>query len=302
MNRSEKIEILLEKLENAKKKDKSNNEYAIVENIIFFNAIKKLSSYIGWLLRRAPQIASEKLLEINDILPEYDSEMHFKLLEVERKKIPGLISPVVSRLEQLIYNNASDMVVMDFGSGGMEIERQIISKIHDKSFKRKLVFIGIDQSLDAQDLAQKNLYGLGIEIYKHDFLDSQKLKDIINNMDKSCAVVLCRNDIFQLNDYFQSKSIDITFHSLFKHHLDEGKKKALDDISVYLSKCAIEYDGYKSWPMVVPQTIVGWNDPVFLNAEIFSNLRFVSKYEIIKKNLKSKVLFFKIGYYLLEHI
>ena len=63
--------------------------YAIDENIIFFEAAKSFSCYLRWVFSRMNKIDPKRLLEINDILPKWDREMHIKLIEVEKRKYPG---------------------------------------------------------------------------------------------------------------------------------------------------------------------------------------------------------------------
>lgn len=85
-NRKKIIEEVLNDLESLKN-DPSLNQYAIDENIAFFDATKSIFRYIWWLITRAPKIDGEKLLEINDLLPKWDLAMHRKLIEVEKKLI-----------------------------------------------------------------------------------------------------------------------------------------------------------------------------------------------------------------------
>ena len=60
--------------------------YAIDENIIFFEAAKSFPRYLQWVFSRINKIDPKRLLEINDILPQWDREMHIKLMEVEKRK------------------------------------------------------------------------------------------------------------------------------------------------------------------------------------------------------------------------
>jgi len=65
-----------------------------------------------------------------------------------------------------------------------------------------------------------------------------------------------------------------------------------------------EYDGYRSWLHLIPQTITAWKYPPLLNGSVFSNFRYQTRDEVIKKkNINIKVRFYGIaGTYLKENI
>jgi hypothetical protein len=114
-------------------------------------------------------------------------------------------------------------------------------------------------------------------------------------------VILCKNDIFRLDNFFPRKSFDIIFHSLFKYHLNDMEKIRIDAIAQRLAKYMLEYDGYRSKLTLIPQTITAWNYPVFLNASILSNLTFSTKKELKTAAIKnSQLRFYKTGTYLLK--
>lgn len=299
--RQETISDVIKDLELLKNNSKSN-QYAIDENIAFFEAIKSIFGYIKWLITRAPKIDGEKLLEINDLLPGWDLTMHRKLMEIERKEFPGLIAPLVKRLFEIISTSNKLMILANIGCGGMEVERQLISNLIARKHNERLVFVGVDRSPTTGQLIRENLKDLfdKVEFYEVDILDSQGLREVIKKQEKQFLILLCKNDIFKLGRYFSDNIFDIIFHALFKHHLGKKEQEEVDTIAEKLSKYVIEYDGYLGWINIVPQTIVGWNDPVFLNAEIFSHLRFSKKNELLISNKDKEILFTKIGYYLLR--
>lgn len=299
--RQETISDVIKDLELLKNNSKSN-QYAIDENIAFFEAIKSIFGYIKWLITRAPKIDSEKLLEINDLLPRWDMTMHRKLMEIERREFPGLIAPLVKRLLEIISTSNKLMILANIGCGGMEVERQLISNLIARKHNERLVFVGVDRSPTTGQLIRENLKDLfdKVEFYEVDILDSQGLREVIKKQEKQFLILLCKNDIFKLGRYFSDNIFDIVFHALFKHHLGKKEQEEVDTIAEKLSKYVIEYDGYLGWINIVPQTIVGWNDPVFLNAEIFSHLRFSKKNELLISNKDKEILFTKIGYYLLR--
>jgi hypothetical protein len=115
-------------------------------------------------------------------------------------------------------------------------------------------------------------------------------------------VILCKNDIFRLDNHFPEKTFDIIYHSLFKHHLNDRETFLMDTIVKRLSKYVLEYDGYRSGLTLIPQTITAWNHPVFLNAAILSNFRFSTKKELKTAASKtSQLCFYKAGTYLLSN-
>lgn len=298
-NRKKIIAEVLEDLE-LLKNNPSINQYAINENIAFFEATKSIFSYIKWLITQAPKIDGARLLEINDLLPKWDLTMHRKLIEMEKRKFPGLIAPLVERMLEMIVTANKSMVLVNLGCGGREAERQIIDNLVINKYDKRLVFVGVDRSPTTAELIKENFKDLfnKVEFYEIDHLDNQKLQEVVKNQKKQFLMVLCKNDIFQLDKYFQRKSFDLAFHVLFKHHLNLKEQDAINDILGKIGMSIIEYDGYLSWHNIIPQTIIGWNEPVFLNAEIFSHLRFLSKKELLEKHKNKKIIFTKIGYYL----
>lgn len=276
------------------------NKYAVEENIIFFEACKSIFTYLFWTLKRIPKIDGEKLLEINDLLPKWDLVMHEKLNEMEKKEFPGLITPLVKKIIQIILNENNQITVMSLGCGGMEAERQIINGLISNKNNTSVTFIGVDRSTVAAQIIKNNLKDLEeqINFCEIEILTSEKLVELEKSRIKKYLVVLCKNDIFELDKYFNKGEIDILFHTLFKHHFVERERKEIDAVAMKIGKRVIEYDGYQSWHNMIPQIIIGWNNPIFLNAEIFSHLRFPAKKELIKMN--KNILFTKIGYYLFD--
>lgn len=303
INSQDRKEIIGEVLNDLEllKNDSSLNQYAINENIAFFDATKSIFRYIWWLLRRAQKIDGDKLLEVNDLLPKWDLAMHGRLIEVEKRDFPGLIAPLVNRIVEIISSENKSKTLVNIGCGGMEAERQVISNLIVKKYSERLVFIGVDRSLTTGQLIRDNFKDLfdKVEFYEIDNLDDKKLQEAINRQEKQFLILLCKNDIFKLDEYFTENVFDLSFSVLFKHHLSSEDKNSLDGTLNRISKYIIEYDGYSNWLGMIPQTIIGWSDPIFLNAEIFSNLRFSKKKELLEDNKNKEILFTNIGYYLL---
>ena len=278
--------------------------YAIEENLKFFEAIKSVFGYIRWLLITAPRIDGTRLLELQDFpFPRWDREMHARLIEMERRRFPGLIKPLVDRIIKFIIDEQRTSVIINFGYGGMEAERQVLQELLQRNYTHPVLFIGIDKSSVVPDIAKDNLKEIStaIRIYEVEMLTPDFLKKIKSEIDRH-TVVLCRNDILSLTQFFPPKEFDLIFHSLFMHHLTSEEREKVKDASKILAKNIFEYDGYKSWLVMIPQTIVGWNYPSFFNAEIFSNLRFDSKKKVWAYAKRGKLSFFSnTGTYLREY-
>ncbi|GEM_PF-858777 len=309
INRSKIIDNVLSDLFSLKKTGYVANSYAIDENIIFFKAIKSFSGYIKWLFGRAPKIDGQKLLELTDFslsnLPKWEIQMHKELISLEKKKFPGLIEPLVDRILNIIISSNKSLIVADFGSGGIEVVRQVIIRLVYNNYKHKVTFVGIDLSDAAHEVALENLQKLKenhiIDVFRIEKLDKQILNRLISTGNEQYKVILCKNDLFKLSDYFSEHFFDVIFHSLFKHHFNVRDKERVELVSERYGKIVLEYDGYKSWPhIIIPHALTGWRDPVFLNATIFSDLRYSTRREIRKATRKGHLRFFKIGTYLLE--
>ena len=304
-----KINEILDDLEVLKGvKDREINQYAVEENILFFKSARLVFSYIWWLLFHAPKIDGERLLEVTDFgVEKWDREMHTKLIEMEKKKFPGLVAPLVKKISSFISNGNGRQLVVSLGAGGMEVERQVIAHLIDNKHKHPVVFVGVDRSETAQEIAQENLRDLidkGVVVKKIDYINEDIINKELNNLGSSQhLVIICRNDIFELDNDFSVDYFDLVFHTLFKHHLDKEESRKIDTVTQKVAKHTMEYDGYRSWGQMIPQTIVGWNNPVFLNAEIFSNIRFAKKRAIRENNSDDqyKLSFYPLGYYIKEY-
>lgn len=290
LNRSQIINDVLDELD-ALKNNHFLNEYALQENVLFFKATQSIWKYIKWFLFKTPKINSEKLLEFTDFSSQkWEIEMHKNLAKAERDKFPGLIKPLVENIVKIILKSNDLKIIADLGCGAMEVERQIIQKLISLENKTPSIFIGIDKSNIVAQIAKENFKEIQdfIEFYEIDNLDMDILNNLINQRKKNYLVIICKNDIFKLDNFFPSKIFDLIFHVFFKHHLNSSEKQNLDDTIIKLSKQILEYDGYKSRVNMIAQSITAWSSPVFLNAAIFSSLRFSKKKFLSKKynNLK----------------
>lgn len=304
LQRGEIINLILNDLKSLKTSG-FENQYAVEENIVFFHAIRSSFSYIKWLITKAPKLKRDKLLELTDLpFERWDREMHTKLVELEKREFPGLVKPLVKKIIEFILKENRPLVLVSLGCGGMEVERQVLKALIDKKYENQTIIIGIDKSSVAHQIAKENLKELYsyIYIYEIEHLDRQKLKEMAQNKSSPYVIVMCKNDIFELHKDFEAKSFDLIYHSMFKHHLTGEQKQNLNLIIDGLADKIFEYDGYRSWLHLIPQTITAWKYPQLLNGSVFSNFRYQTKDEIIKKK-NIRVRFYGIiGTYLKENI
>ncbi len=300
-NRLQEINNALEKL-NAFKEDAAYSDrfYAIDENIRFLNAIKTVPSYVAWLFGRAGKIDGSRLLELTDFpIPEWDIKMHERLIEIQRRDKPGLIKPLINALVEFIKDQQGSVTLADLGAGGMEIERQLVVRLLAINYTGKLCIVGIDKSPTTHLIAKKNLAEIAdrVEIVERETLNERELENIKVAARKNIIIVLCKNDIFELNTKFSDGYFDAVYHSLFKHHLFTEQQIALKKVSQHISKEVFEFDGFRSFiPHLFIQSLIAWKYPIFLGGTVFSMLRYIKKEQIPK----SAKLFMNTAHYLFQ--
>jgi hypothetical protein len=304
-NRKQEINDAIVKLKSFKTDPRFvNDAYAIEQNIKFLNSIKTIFGYIYWLVNDTKKISSERLMELTDFpVKEWDIKMHKRLIEIERNKHIGLGKPLVDSIEKFILQQNKPTTLVNLGAGGMEVDRQVIERLLQKKHRLPAVFIGVDKSEVTHQIAKENFQSLAkdIKIIEVEQLDMRTLLRL-QETNKGIVVILCKNDIFELNQKFSPKTFDLMYHSLFKHHISDELQVLLDSIIGSISKNWIEYDGYRTWRVIVPQTVVAWNHPFFLSATVLSNLRFKTREEVVLLQKQDRLSFFKsTGHYLLEH-
>lgn len=292
-----KIEEIIEEL---KKLESDANSYAVQKNIEFFEAIKSPLRYVGWLLFSANTIDKERILELNDFpKEEWEEDLHKNLVKMERKKIPGMIEPLKKKIVKIIHET-SPRTVVNLGAGAMELERQVIEVLLKRGYDKDITFIAVDRSSVAKRIALENFAKLKeeIEIEEIDHINKDKL---LENNKKRIKVILCSNDIFELGKEFEKGFFDVVCFAKFKHHLRDAQKEALETLIGIIGKNTIEFDDYRSWPLLIPQSIATWAHPILMNGAVFSRLRDYSKKELISRYGKGGQLkFFKNGSYMIE--
>lgn len=301
VRRINQIEEILTDLDILKNSASRNELYAINANIEFFESTKSVWTYVKWLLFQIRKLNPERLLEINELLPKYDEDMHARLMAVERKKIPGLIEPLISKIIDFIVRADKDLIICDLGFGGMEVERQVIDRLHKANFMHHILFVGFDISVKAIDIAENNLRSLNHKDLAILRMNSDDV-DFVHQLDQlktknKYTVVLCSGDVFSLHKIVPLKFFNLVFSCFFCHHLSKDQGELLEWICPKISNEVLEYDGYRSLLRTIPQSIESWAYPILLNATIFSNIRFPTKAEM--KHKSKKIRFSKIGTYLL---
>jgi len=301
MNRGKTINEVLEYLRSIEKT--TANQYALQENIIFFRKIKNFFSYLQWLLFRAPKIDSPQLWELSDFEnpSRWEGELQRELIMMEKKKFPGLITPLRDWMVQFIVDN-NPTILMDLGSGGMEIELQIIKELGKKDYAKKLIFVGIDRSNVARKIAMDNLSEMAseIEIREIEYMNKNMLHGIRSENRSRHLVIVCKNDIFNLQSDFGKDEVDVIFYSKFKHHLEERTKSSFEKIVIDVAPIVVEFDDYCGWPHFILQSIGTWSFPILMNGAIFSRLRDKTKKQLLdQKPRNADLMFFGVGSYLL---
>jgi hypothetical protein len=94
--------------------------------------------------------------------------------------------------------------------------------------------------------------------------------------------------------------VDVAFHSLVRHHLDEEERGELDAACAKVAACRLEYDGFRHWAHPLVMSALCWREPAFLAAAIFSYLRYPSIFEVRRRG--QQVRCFINGCYLAETV
>jgi len=281
MRRTSVIKEILTDLERVKKEgsQESDFQYAVRENIRFFQAAKQPLSFLRWQLFVAPHVDASRLLELADLsLPKWETELYKGLRLMERKKFPGLLSPLCRTLA-----DTSAKVYLDAGCGAMEVERQVIELLTQRNDHSSRVFVGLDQSPSSYDVIQETFRDLvgQVEIIKLK-TPSRKALLLALKPGKKHRIVFVKADALTLEEWLLPQEIDVVYSSRFKHHLPVLKKKQMDESLKAIGKVVLEYDDYRTAFSWIPQALAAWSRPVLLNGALLSRLRQPSK-QILKK-------------------
>ncbi len=275
--------------------------YAITENIRFFRASRSMWSYVTWLLT-AGRLDARRLLEINELLPEYDKQLHDSLIEIERKKFPGIIEGAVQYLELLRRKVDADRIrIGSIGSGGCEVERQFIERtLRAPLGTGKVTIVAFDISIAAHDRAEENLESLKserIRMVRVPQLTAESLRTLETETTQDMLVVFAHNDIFTLDSIFEKQTFTVLMSVLFLHHLPRNLGVELVRLMERAATYVMHYDGYRSLPHMIIQSFAGWKQPVFMNAAVFSNLRFWTKRGVSEAFAHMEVVSYSHGHF-----
>ena len=282
----------------------ANKGYALDANSTFLRAARSLPSYLWWLFSVAPSLDGSRLLELTDFpVEEWDIAMHERLIALQKRKRPGLIAPLVGAITEYLQKESRDVVMANLGAGGMEVDRQVARWALQTGYPYALTIVAVDKSPITRRLAEKNLKELtgSVEVVETGDLTQAGLEKLRKDAKKKVLIVMCTNDIFALEQKFQPRYFDLVYHSLFRHHLSLPEREKLDETVAALAKGHLEFDGYKSIPHAVIQSLFAWSSPVFLNGTIISLLRYQMKSQVTANREAETVLYYgNTAHYLLQ--
>lgn len=292
--RIQQIDEILKDLEGLKKRG-FENMYALDENIKFFEAMRSPFKYIKWLINEKPKINGSRLLELSDFPlghGRWESTLQSELLALEKKRFPDVLNiPRSAILKQIskIQDNNKRLVIVGLGSGTFEMERQIIEKLKAQHDQHKIIFIGIDNSSASIEAAKKNLIGIDVQIVDVADINAAILETIKTKYSsRQYIICLLAGNALDLNKYFANKSIDIMFHSRFKHHLSKAAQEQLDKLIEDVSNYAVEHDDLNGWFLLVVAPLLNWNKPVMMNGALFSSFRDPTRGHLLKASNQSR--------------
>lgn len=297
--RREQIELILSELHKLKPQSE-NEKYAIEQNILFFKSIRSTFSYLHWLYKTRRHIRRADLLEINELLPDLDKVFHAKMAEIERRPRPGIIRPIVEYVTKLVATSSQDKRyrIVSLGSGSMEVERQVIEKLQKIGCVQSMTIVGFDISQNTRAFAAKNLSSLPhVRIVQETTLTKKRLSELERETKESVLIVVSGNDIFTLLSDFSSDTFDFAMTALFLHHLHNAARSMLIENMRSVARRTLNYDGYQNEFVLLPLSITGWHSPVFLNAAIFSSIRFPNRFEVQRLHTEVQIDFYSHGHY-----
>lgn len=274
---------------------------AIDANRVLFAALRSRGEYYHWLRGAARKLAPQRLLEINELLPEYDGLVHDRLIAIEQCRHLGLMRPLVQRIRTLILAAHHPLVLADLGSGGMEVERQVIESLAAVPHHPAVTFLGFDRSADAGELARRNLAPVAaLRVLPSLEECARWLKEPGLDSSRSIRVAFCRAAIDDLPGAFAAGTFAVLFHSFFRHHLDDDVMRQVDARVTPLGQRVLEYDGYRNWKASLYLSLFSWRDPIFLAAALMSHYRYATRRQLIARCTNSRLILFRHGCYLRE--
>ncbi|MFH1354348.1 MAG: class I SAM-dependent methyltransferase [bacterium] len=281
LNRRELINSILKDLHEFRNGCDNELKYAVDENIKFFEAAKHLWKYVPWLIKRYPKIDGKRIRELADFELSnglWEEILLEQLLGLEKKKFPDVTSPLIKQLHtdisKISQYKKGPIIVINVGCGGMEIERKLAQVFAHKPIPQPLVFIGVDLSPAALNVARHNLEDQNVSFTHLQSLTPEIISRIKNNKPGTpLQFNFLVGDALKLSDYVLPENVDIVFHSKFHHHLSDQNKKSFDDMIRKVASLTIEFDDYKGIYLPILSIFTGWDKPVLLNGAVLSSLR-----------------------------
>lgn len=260
--------------------------YAIHENIRFFEAAKHVVNLLRWQLFHASHIESHRLLELADLsIPKWEMELYKGLCWIERRKFPGLLTPLYKRLTEM-----PGRILLDVGCGGMEIERQVIDRLLQRDDEVARVFIGVDQSPASFGMIEETFqdYKDRVEVV---YATRKSMNKWLKPGTKH-RVVFVKADVLQLSEWLAPQEVDVVYSSRLKHHIPIAQRDQLDKALKKIAKVALEYDDYQTALSWLPLVVTAWSRPALLNGALLSRLRQPTKKSLKRAEKAHSIKFF----------
>jgi SAM-dependent methyltransferase len=286
LKRGKLIDFILHDLVELKNNCQPELLYAVDENIKFFEAARRIWTYIPWLILRYPTIDKTKIKELADYQLHnglWEEYLLKALIKLEKSKKIDLVGPLRKELLTQIRNKAegatNPITVINVGCGAMEIERQILENLANQPLAVPVLFIGIDNSKTALAMASDNLKEDRVPFSTSRELLSDDVKQL-QQVDQPNKVHFVLGDAVSSLTKIKPDSIDIVCYSKFIHHISDEDKASFREITTSVAKCVIEFDDYRGVYLPLMSLLTNWQNPILLNGAVFSSLRVPSRPEL----------------------
>ena len=302
VQRQEQIDRLTHALEQLLARPGLTAEVAAgaAENLVMLRASRSVAGYLHWLWTRGLGLPRNRLVEIQELLPEFDAQVHAGLLEVEQGRYPNLILPLVQTLTRAVTDAAGPVSIIDLGAGAMTTERRVLGELIAQRHPHPVLMIGVDHSPIAREMARRQMTSLGdeVEVVEEDALDLPRCLSDARQLRRH-RVILADVAVEDLPRNPPVKA-DVVLHCFLRHHLAEPAAMKLDALALSLGERVLEYDGFRNAVALAFFSAYGWRDPTFLAATIFSYLAFSTRAIIARRAGCAPLSFHRTGAYLLQ--
>ena len=288
LNRTELINSILKDLRKFRSSCNYEQKYAVDENIKFFEAVRHLWRYIPWLIREYPKIDKARIKELADFQLHHglwEEYLLRDLVRLEKSRFIDLVAPLRKELLQHLRKSSvlgtRPLVVVNAGCGAMEIERQIVKYLTKSPLRVPIVLVGVDNSVAALTMAQRNL-----RQYKEFFGVSKELssKPItrLQQSGRPYEIQFILGDVTTFLSRMSPGALDVVYYSKFLHHLSDQDKIKFKKLLVSVAKSVIEFDDYRGVYLPIMSLLTNWRSPILLNGAVFSALRVPDRAMLLK--------------------